>query len=261
MKAGLGIMTTDTEPKMAMEDCFIGKSPIKIFGIAKGSGMIQPNMATTLGFIFTDAKIPNDIVKKLLKKNVATTFNAISCDSDTSTNDMVSIFSTGKIKHSKINNINDDKIAEFDEALNKVLLNLAKRVVADGEGASKFITINVQNCKNENDAKKVGFSIANSPLVKTAIAGEDPNWGRVIMAIGKSGVTFDVDKLSVKFGEIDIIFNGKINPNYNETECLEYMKNNSIDIYVDISNGSKNFTTYTMDLTKKYIEINSDYRS
>jgi len=261
MKAALGIMTTDTEPKMAMEDCFIGKSPIKIFGIAKGSGMIQPNMATTLGYIFTDAEIPNDILKKLLKKNVATTFNAISCDSDTSTNDMVSIFSTGKIKHSKINNINDDKIAEFDEALNKVLLNLAKRVVADGEGASKFITINVQNCKNENDAKKVGFSIANSPLVKTAIAGEDPNWGRVIMAIGKSGVTFDVDKLSVKFGEIDIIFNGKINPNYNETECLEYMKNNSIDIYVDISNGSKNFTTYTMDLTKKYIEINSDYRS
>jgi glutamate N-acetyltransferase/amino-acid N-acetyltransferase len=174
---------------------------------------------------------------------------------------MVSIFSTGKSKHPKINNINDEKIKNFDIALNKVLLNLAKRVVADGEGASKFITINVQNCKNENDAKKVGFSIANSPLVKTAIAGEDPNWGRVIMAIGKSGVTFDVDKLSVKFGEIDIIFNGKINPNYNETECLEYMKNNSIDIYVDISNGSKNFTTYTMDLTKKYIEINSDYRS
>jgi glutamate N-acetyltransferase/amino-acid N-acetyltransferase len=141
------------------------------------------------------------------------------------------------------------------------LLNLAKRVVADGEGASKFITINVQNCKNENDAKKVGFSIANSPLVKTAIAGEDPNWGRIIMAIGKSGVTFDVDKLSVKFGEIDIVSNGKINPNYNETECLEYMKNNSIDIYVDIFNGSKSFITYTMDLTKKYIEINSDYRS
>ena len=261
MKAALGIMTTDTEPKMAMENCFIGKSPIKIFGIAKGSGMIQPNMATTLGYIFTDAEIPNDVLKRLLKKNVATTFNAITCDSDTSTNDMISIFSTSKIKHSKINNINDEKIKEFDEALNKVLLNLAKRVVADGEGASKFITINVQNCKNESDAKKIGFSIANSPLVKTAISGEDPNWGRVIMAIGKSGVTFNIDKLSLKFGEINIVYNGKINPNYNEDESSEYMKNNSIDICVDISNGSKNFTTYTMDLTKRYVEINSDYRS
>ena len=261
MKAALGIMTTDTEPKMAMENCFIGKSPVKIFGIAKGSGMIQPNMATTLGYIFTDAEIPNDVLKRLLKKNVATTFNAITCDSDTSTNDMISIFSTSKIRHSKISNINDEKIKEFDDALNKVLLNLAKRVVADGEGASKFIKINVQNCKNESDAKKIGLSIANSPLVKTAIAGEDPNWGRVIMAIGKSGVTFNIDKLSLKFGEINIVNNGKINPNYNEAESSEYMKNSSIDIYVDISNGSKNFTTYTMDLTKRYVEINSDYRS
>ncbi len=261
MKAALAIMTTDTEPKMAMENCFIGKSPIKIFGIAKGSGMIQPNMATTLGYVFTDAEIPNDVLKKLLKKNIATTFNAISCDSDTSTNDMVSLFSTGKIKHSKINNINDEKIKEFDEALNKVLLNLAKRVVSDGEGASKFITINVQNCKNESDAKKIGFSIANSPLVKTAIAGEDPNWGRVVMAIGKSGVSFNIDKLSLNFGDINIVNNGKVNSNYNEAESSEYMKNNSIDIFVDISNGSKNFTTYSMDLTKKYIEINSDYRS
>ena len=261
MKAALGIMTTDTEPKMAMENCFIGKSPIKIFGIAKGSGMIQPNMATTLGYIFTDAEIPNDILKRLLKKNISTTFNAISCDSDTSTNDMVSIFSTSKIKHSKINNINDEKIKEFDVALNKVLLNLAKRVVADGEGASKFITINVQNCKNESDAKKIGFSIANSPLVKTAIAGEDPNWGRVIMAIGKSGVTFDIDKLSLKFGDINIVYNGKINQNYNEAESSNYMKSTSIDIWVDISNGSKNFTTYSMDFTKKYVEINSNYRS
>ena len=261
MKAALGIMTTDTEPKMAMENCFIGKSPIKIYGIAKGSGMIQPNMATTLGYVFTDAEIPNDVLKRLLKKNVATTFNAITCDSDTSTNDMISIFSTSKIKHSKINNINDEQIKEFDEALNKVLLNLAKRVVADGEGASKFITINVQNCKNESDAKKIGFAIANSPLVKTAIAGEDPNWGRIIMAIGKSGITFNIDKLSLKFGDINIVNNGKIDPNYNETESSEYMKNNSIEIFIDVSNGSKNFTTYTMDLTKRYVEINSDYRS
>ena len=261
MKAALGIMTTDTEPKMAMENCFIGKSPIKIYGIAKGSGMIQPNMATTLGYVFTDAEIPNEVLKKLLKKNVATTFNAITCDSDTSTNDMVSIFSTSKIKHPKINNINDEKIKEFDEALNKVLLNLAKRVVADGEGASKFITINVQNCKNESDAKKIGFSIANSPLVKSAIAGEDPNWGRVIMAIGKSGVAFNIEKLSLRFGHINIVCNGKIDQNYNEAESSKYMKNSAINICVDCSNGTKNFTTYTMDLTKRYVEINSDYRS
>ena len=261
MKAALGIMTTDTQPKMAMEECMIGNCKIKIFGLAKGSGMIQPNMATTLGYLFTDADLPNDVLKKILKKNIATTFNAISCDSDTSTNDMVSIFSTGQAKHSKVNNINDEKINEFNNALNKVLLNLAKRVVADGEGASKFITINVKNCKNENDAKKIAFSIANSPLVKTAIAGEDPNWGRIIMAIGKAGVQLNLDKLTIKFGEIIIIQNGKLNPNYNEVETSEYMKNDNIEIYVDILNGSKKFTAYTMDLTKKYIEINADYRS
>ena len=261
MKAALGIMTTDTQPKMAMEKCFIGNSEIKIFGVAKGSGMIQPNMATTLGYIFTDADIKNDVLKKLLKKNIATTFNAISCDSDTSTNDMVSIFSTGKIKHHKINSLNDEKLQDFDKALNKVLLNLAKRVVADGEGASKFITVNVQECKNDIEAKKIAFSISNSPLVKTAIAGEDPNWGRIIMAIGKAGVQLNYEKLSIKFGTIIIVQNGKVNPNYKEEEAAEYMKNDSIDIFVNISSGSKNFTAYTMDLTKKYIEINADYRS
>ena len=261
MKAALGIMTTDTQPKMAMEKCFIGNSEIKIFGVAKGSGMIQPNMATTLGYIFTDADIKNDILKKLLKKNIATTFNAISCDSDTSTNDMVSIFSTGKIKHPKINSLNDEKLKNFDKALNKVLLNLAKRVVADGEGASKFITVNVQECKNDIEAKKIAFSISNSPLVKTAIAGEDPNWGRIIMAIGKAGVQLNYEKLSIKFGTIIIVQNGKVNPNYKEEEAADYMKNDSIDIFVNISSGSKNFTAYTMDLTKKYIEINADYRS
>ena len=261
MKAALGMMTTDTQPKMAMEECNIGNSRIKIFGIAKGSGMIQPNMATTLGYIFTDADIPNEVLKKILKKNIATTFNAISCDSDTSTNDMVTIFSTGKTKHPKISNFNDEKLSEFDEALNKVLLNLAKRVVSDGEGASKFITINVQNCKNENDAKKIALSVANSPLVKTAIAGEDPNWGRIVMAIGKAGITIDVDNLSIKFGNLNIVQKGKLNSNYNEDETSEYMKNDNIDITIDISNGSKNFTSYTMDLTKNYIEINSDYRS
>tara|TARA_B100001121_G_scaffold289040_1_gene287649 strand:+ start:1403 stop:2704 length:1302 start_codon:yes stop_codon:yes gene_type:complete len=261
MKAALGIMTTDTQPKMAMENCMIGNSEIKIFGLAKGSGMIQPNMATTLAYIFTDADISNDLLKKLLKKNISSTFHAITCDGDTSTNDMVTIFSTGKAKHSKINNIYDEKINDFDSALNKVLLNLAKRVVADGEGASKFIKIYVQNCKTDNDAKKIAFSIANSPLVKTAIAGEDPNWGRIIMAVGKAGVLINFDKLSIKFGEVLIIQNGKLNPSYNEIEAAEYMKNDNIEIDVDISNGSKSFTAFTMDLTKKYVEINADYRS
>jgi glutamate N-acetyltransferase/amino-acid N-acetyltransferase len=261
MKAALGMMTTDTQPKMAMEECLIGTSKIKIYGVAKGSGMIQPNMATTLGYVFTDADIPNDILKKLLKKNVEKTFNAITCDSDTSTNDMVTIFSTGKIKHPKVNNINEEKISEFDEALNKVLLNLAKRVVSDGEGASKLVTICVEKCKNEIDAKKIAFSIANSPLVKTAIAGEDPNWGRIIMAIGKAGVPINIDDLSIWIGNLNIIQNGKLNTNYNEIETSEYMKNDNIDIHVDIAGGSKNFTAYTMDFTKKYIEINADYRS
>jgi glutamate N-acetyltransferase/amino-acid N-acetyltransferase len=261
MKAALGIMTTDTQPKMAMEECMIGNSKIKIFGVAKGSGMIQPNMATTLGYLFTDADLPNDVLKKILKKNIETTFNAISCDSDTSTNDMVSLFSTGKARHSKISNINDEKIEEFSEALRKILLNLAKRVVADGEGASKFITINVENCKNENDAKKIAFSIANSPLVKTAIAGEDPNWGRIVMAIGKAGVQLNLEKLTIKFGDLLIVKNGNLNSNYNEAETSDYMKNDNIEIHVDISSGSKKFTAYTMDFTKKYIEINADYRT
>ena len=261
MKAALGIMTTDLEPKIAMEECEIGNSKIKIYGIAKGAGMIQPNMATTLGYIFTDADISNNILKKLLKKNIETTFNAITCDSDTSTNDMVSIFSTGKVKHTKINSLNDEKIKKFDEALEKVLLNLAKRVVADGEGSSKFISINVKNCKTEKNAKKIGFSIANSPLVKTAIAGEDPNWGRIIMAIGKAGVQFNQEKLSIKFGELSIIQNGRLSVNYDESQVADYMKNNNIKIEIDLSHGSKNFSVYTMDLTKKYIEINADYRS
>ena len=261
MKSALGIMTTDTQPKMAMEECLIGNTEIKIYGLAKGSGMIQPNMATTLGYLFTDADIPNEILKKLLKKNITTTFNAITCDGDTSTNDMVSIFSTGEAKHPKVKSINDEKIKKFDEALNKVLLNLAKRVVADGEGASKFIEINVKNCKTENDAKKVAFSIANSPLVKTAFAGEDPNWGRIIMAIGKAGVSFNEEKLLIKFGEINIIVNGRLDINYEEVQVAEYMKNDHLKINIDLFNGSKKFTAFTMDLSKKYIDINADYRT
>ena len=261
VKAALGIMTTDLKPKLAMEECEIGNTKVKIYGIAKGSGMIYPNMATTLAYLFTDADLSNEILKKLLKKNITTTFNAISCDGDTSTNDMVSIFSTGKIKHSNIKNINDEKIKDFDSALHKVLLNLAKRVVSDGEGASKFISVNVKNCKKEDDAKKIAFSISNSPLVKTAIAGEDPNWGRVAMAIGKAGVKVDLQNLSIKFGDFKIVEKGELWEKYNELEVAEYMKGKDIDITVSIETGTKNFISYTMDFTKKYIEINADYRS
>jgi glutamate N-acetyltransferase / amino-acid N-acetyltransferase len=261
MKAALGIMTTDTKPKLAMEECKIGNKKIKIYGIAKGSGMIHPNMATTLAYIFTDASLSNDILSKLLKKNIATTFNSISCDGDTSTNDMATIFATNKIKNSSIKNINDKKVRNFDNALSKVLLNLAKRVVSDGEGASKFITINVKKCKNEFDAKKIAFSIANSPLVKTAIAGEDPNWGRIIMAIGKAGPKINLKRLSIKFGSIKIVKDGKLNQNYDEKIAANYMKGENIDLDVEILTGTKNFTAYTMDLTNKYININADYRS
>tara|TARA_S200000501_G_scaffold338226_1_gene344909 strand:- start:1102 stop:2352 length:1251 start_codon:yes stop_codon:yes gene_type:complete len=261
MKAALAIMTTDTKPKLAMEECKIGNEKIKIYGIAKGSGMVHPNMATTLGYIFTDANLSNEILNKLLKKNIETTFNSISCDSDTSTNDMVSIFSTGVVKHAKVKSINDKKIQSFDKSLNNVLLNLAKRVVSDGEGASKFITLFIKNCKTEFDAKKIGLSIANSPLVKTAVAGEDPNWGRIIMAIGKAGPNINLKKLTIKFGDNVIVQNGKLSENYDETTVANYMKNENLDISVDIFTGSKNFTIYTMDLTNEYIKINSDYRS
>ena len=261
MKAALAMMTTDKKPKLAMEECKIGSEKIKIYGVAKGSGMIHPNMATTLAYIFTDANLSNEILNKLLKKNIETTFNSISCDSDMSTNDMVSIFSTGLVKHSQVKNVNERKIQNFDKALNNVLLNLAKRVVSDGEGAKKFITLLIKNCKTINDAKKIGFSIANSPLVKTAIAGEDPNWGRIIMAIGKAGPDINLKKLTIKFGNYSIIQNGKLSESYNESEVANYMKNENLDIFVDIFTGSKDFTIYTMDLTSEYIKINSNYRS
>ena len=261
MKAAMGILTTDLKPKLAMEECYIGKKQVKIYGLAKGSGMIFPNMATTLGFIFTDAKISTNILKQLLRKNISKTFNAISCDGDTSTNDMVSIFATGEANNSEINNINDNKLDNFNRSLFNVLLNLAKRVAQDGEGSSKFITINVRNCKTEENARKICFSIANSPLVKTAIAGEDPNWGRVVMAIGKSKVNLNLNKLLIKFGSFKIIENGQLSKFYKEEEVANYMKEERIEIIVDLNIGKKEFTAYTMDLTKKYIDINTNYRT
>jgi len=261
MKAAMGILTTDLKPKLAMEECYIGNKLVKIYGIAKGSGMIFPNMATTLGFIFTDASISSSVLKKLLKKNISNTFNAISCDGDTSTNDMVSIFATGETSNIEINSINNSKLSKFNKSLKNVLLNLAKRVVADGEGASKFITVNVINCKTEKDAKKISFSIANSPLVKTAIAGEDPNWGRIIMAIGKANINFNPNKISINFGKLKIVEKGQLSNSYKEKDAAEYMKGEKLDISVNLNIGKMNFTAYTMDLTKKYIEINANYRT
>ena len=223
--------------------------------------MIHPDMATTLGFVFTDAKISSSILKQLLRKNIENTFNAISCDGDTSTNDMVTIFSTGIAKNKKITSYKDKILDDFDKSLNSVLKNLAKSVAADGEGASKFVVVKVEKCKNEEDAKKICFSISNSPLVKTALAGEDPNWGRIVMAVGKAKVKINLNKLNINIGPYKIIENGKISPNYKESEVSEYMKSLEIKICVQIGTGKKEFEAYTMDLTKKYIEINADYRS
>ncbi len=261
IKAALGIMTTDTRPKLSMVECKIGNKVVKIYGIAKGSGMIFPNMATTLGFIFTDANISSSILKKILNINIKTTFNAITCDGDTSTNDMVSIFSTSKVSNKEIKNVNDPILRQFISGVHQVMLNLAKRVASDGEGSTKFISITCKNCATEQDAKNICFSIANSPLVKTAIYAEDPNWGRIAMAIGKSGAKIKDEKLSISIGPYMILNKGKLSKNYLEDNVSSYMKNEKIDITIDVSIGSKNFTVYTMDLSKQYIEINSDYRS
>ncbi len=261
IKAAMGIITTDTKPKLTMSECKIGSTNIKIYGIAKGSGMIHPNMATALGFVFTDASLSSSILQKILNESIKTTFNAISCDGDTSTNDMVSLFSTNKANNLNIKDFKDSRLKNFRQSLKDVLLNLAKRIAADGEGSSKFISIKCKNTKTEEDAKNICFSIANSLLVKTAIAGEDPNWGRIAMAIGKSNAKIDEKKLSINIGPYKVLVKGNLHQDYDEKIVGEHMKNESIDITVDIGLGKKDFTAYTMDLTKKYIEINADYRS
>ena len=261
IKAAMSILTTDLKPKLAMEECKIGKTKIKIYGIAKGSGMISPNMATTLAYLFTDANLPSSLLKKILNKNINNTFNAITCDGDTSTNDMITFFSTACAKNKYIKNVNDLKLREFDKAVNSVLLNLAKRVVSDGEGASKFIQIDVLKCKTEEDAKKIGFSIANSKLVKTAISGEDPNWGRIMMAVGKADVDLNINSINLTIGNYKVLEKGQLSKNYSEQNLQQYMKGDLINIVIEMNLGKKNFTCYTMDLTKKYVEINSDYRT
>ena len=260
-KAASAIMTTDTRPKVAYEECKIGSKLIKISGIAKGSGMIAPNMATMLSFIFTDANIPSVFLKAILKKVIATTFNSITVDSDTSTNDMVCVFATGKAKNSKIYNVMDPKLQDFEKALHRLALNLAKQIVVDGEGAKKFITVNIIGARSIVMARNIGFSIANSPLVKTAVAGEDPNWGRIIMAIGKSGENVFPSKIQIKFGNYLVTDQGKVAKDYNESNLKEYMKWDSINIEVNLNIGSSFYTVYTCDFTHDYIDINADYRN
>ena len=260
-KAASAIMTTDTRPKLAYEECKIGNKLIKISGIAKGSGMIAPNMATMLSFIFTDANIPSVFLKSILKKVTATTFNSITVDSDKSTNDMVAIFATGKAKNYKVYNVLDPKLLDFEKALHRLALNLAKQIVVDGEGAKKFVTVQVIGARSLVMAKNIGFSIANSPLVKTAIAGRDPNWGRIIMAIGKSGENVHVSKIQIKFGNYLVAERGKIAKDYNEKDLKEYMKWDSINIEVNLNIGSAFYNVYTCDLTRDYIDINADYRN
>jgi len=260
-KAASAIMTTDTRPKLAYEECKIGNKLIKISGIAKGSGMIAPNMATMLGFIFTDANIPSVFLKAILKKVINTTFNAITVDGDTSTNDMVSIFATGKAKNSKIYNVLDPKLQDFEKALHRLTLNLAKQIVVDGEGAKKFVTINVIGARSATMAKNIGFSIANSPLFKTAIAGEDPNWGRVVMAVGKSGENIIPNKVQIKIGNFLVAEQSKVAKDYDESEIKKYMQWNSIDLEVNLNLGHASFTVYTCDFTHDYIDINADYRN
>ena len=261
VKVASAIMTTDTKPKLAFEEIIIGNKTIKISGIAKGSGMIAPNLATMLAFIFTDADIESNLLKSLLKKVIANTFNSITIDSDTSTNDMVSIFATKKVKVGVNRSISDPVIQKFETALKKVCLNLAKQIVVDGEGAKKFVTVKIVNAKSLTSAKKIAFAIANSPLVKTAIAGEDPNWGRIVMGIGKSGEQVDKNKLVIKFGEFTVAENGKISESYEEEKVGEYMKWDSILIEVNLNQGNDTFECYTCDFTHDYIEINTDYRN
>ncbi len=261
LKIASAIMTTDTRPKVAYEEIIVGDELIRICGIAKGSGMIAPNLATMLSFIFTNADINSNLLKTLLKRAVANSFNAISVDSDQSTNDMVSIFSTRALKVGQNLSLNDKVIQKFELALKKLTLNLAKQVVVDGEGAKKFLTINVINAKSLGSAKKIAFSIANSPLIKTAVAGEDPNWGRIVMGIGKSGEIVDVKKLKIKIGNFVVAENGKISESYDEKKLKEYMEWDSIEFEINLKLGNDAFKCYTCDFTHDYIDINADYRN
>jgi glutamate N-acetyltransferase/amino-acid N-acetyltransferase len=259
--AAAAIMTTDTFPKGAVRHSEIGGQPVVIAGIAKGSGMIAPDMATMLSFVFTDARLPAGLLQSLLRGAADKSFNCITVDGDTSTSDTLLLGATGKARHPRISELRDPRLAAFRAALDDLLCDLAQQVVRDGEGASKFITIRVRGAASHGGARRIGLAIANSPLVKTAIAGEDANWGRIVMAVGKSGERADRDRLSIAIGGVQVAAEGEVVPGYDETPVAAHMKGSEIDIEVDIGIGRGRATVWTCDLTHGYISINADYRS
>jgi glutamate N-acetyltransferase/amino-acid N-acetyltransferase len=256
--AAAAIMTTDTFPKGAVATVQGDGGVIQIAGIAKGSGMIAPDMATMLVYIFTDAKIPATTLQKLVTRNVDASFNSITVDSDTSTSDTLLVAATGK---SSAAEVKGPVAKAFEAALRDVMMNLAHQVIRDGEGATKFVEVRVTGAASNSDAHRVALAIANSPLVKTAVAGQDPNWGRIVAAIGKSGAEADRDRLTIKFGDILVAEKGWRNPTYKEEDGAAYMKQPELVIGVDLGLGNSARSVWTCDLTNRYIEINADYRS
>jgi glutamate N-acetyltransferase/amino-acid N-acetyltransferase len=259
--AARAIMTTDTFPKGAVAKAEIGGVEVTVAGIAKGSGMIAPDMATMLGYIFTDAAVERDVLQRMLVSVTDETFNCITVDSDTSTSDTVLLAATGKSGAPVISDARTRDAQAFKAALVEVMGDLARQIVRDGEGATKFVTVNVAGAVSVADARKVARAIADSPLVKTAIAGEDPNWGRIGMAVGKSGAKADRDKLTIRFGEVLVAENGWVAPGYAEALGAAEMKKDEIEINVDLGLGSRSAHCWTCDLTARYIAINADYRS
>ena len=264
LDAARAIMTTDTFPKVATAQVKIGGVEVTINGIAKGAGMIAPDMATMLSYVFTDAPIAAAALQAMLSKSVQGSFNSITVDSDTSTSDSLMLFATGaaaKRGAPKITSATDRRLVEFRKALDAVLLDLSHQVVRDGEGCRKFVEVIVEGAATATAAKKVAFAIANSPLVKTAIAGEDANWGRVVMAVGKAGEKADRDKLAIWFGGIRVAHKGLRDPSYDEGKVSTYMKGEAIELRVHIGVGKATNRVWTCDLTKEYVAINGDYRS
>lgn len=260
-EAASTIMTTDTFPKMATTSAIVGGKTVHLNGIVKGSGMIAPDMATMLGYIFTDATVEAGLLQKMLNAATAKSFNCITVDSDTSTSDTVLAFATAENDAPALQSFDDPGADAFQAALSDLCMQLAHLVVRDGEGASKFIEIAVTGAQNDESAKRIALSIANSPLVKTAIAGEDANWGRVVMAVGKAGEPADRDKLSIGFGGVTVARDGLVVPGYDEAPVAQHLKGDVIDINVDIGIGYGKATVWTCDLTHGYISINADYRS
>jgi len=260
--AAKAIMTTDTFFKVATATVKIGKAKVTINGMAKGAGMIAPDMATMLSFVFTDAPLSASVLQSLLKTGVANTFNAVTIDGDTSTSDTLLAFATGAAKDApKISRASDPRLKAFVKAFNAVLADLAEQVARDGEGARKLVEITVEGATSDKSARRIAMSIANSPLVKTAIAGEDANWGRVVMAVGKAGEPADRDKLSISFNGIRVAKSGARDPSYDEAEVSKAMKNDVIRIKVALGLGKGRDRVLTCDLTKEYVAINGDYRS